>query len=249
MNRQLKLTSLINVGKGQCQLHNDADHNAPSFLWGSWLWGEVCPPPCWQLCRPLRFMMYYLMWKVLAGLHSEAAMSFLLMGHTKFAPDWCFGLMKQYYWQTKVGDLDDIANFVSLSLTIDVPQLVRSLDGTIYCMFQHITGVNFWWQGISHLHHFHFSAADPGMVFVKESNLADECKIKLLRNTSWRTSACQLPRAVGTQWPLCRTKTVFIWKNTWICPDNICPKPWMYVRLLPIVITMIYYLAHTIYVV
>jgi len=87
--------------------------------------------------------MYYLMWKVLAGLHSEAAMSFLLMGHTKFAPDWCFGLMKQYYWQTKVGDLDDIANFVSLSLTIDVPQLVRSLDGTIYCMFQHITGINF----------------------------------------------------------------------------------------------------------
>ena len=42
------------------------------------------------------FMIYYLMWRVMTGLHKEITLSFLLVGHTKFAPDWCFGLLKQY---------------------------------------------------------------------------------------------------------------------------------------------------------
>ena len=40
-----------------------------------------------------RFMIYYLTWWVMAGLHKEIMLSFLLFGHTKFAPDWCFGLL------------------------------------------------------------------------------------------------------------------------------------------------------------
>jgi len=75
-------------------------------------------------------LMYYLMWRVLTGLHEEVKISFLPVGHTKFAPDWCFGLMKQRFRCTKVGDLDDIANCVSLSSSVNVPQLVGSLDGT-----------------------------------------------------------------------------------------------------------------------
>ena len=34
-----------------------------------------------------RFMMYYLAWRVLAGFHDEITLSFLLVGHTTFAPD------------------------------------------------------------------------------------------------------------------------------------------------------------------
>ena len=30
------------------------------------------------------YMMYYLMWHVLTGLHNEITISFLLVGHTKF---------------------------------------------------------------------------------------------------------------------------------------------------------------------
>ena len=68
-----------------------------------------------------RFLMYYLMWRVMAGLYDEATISFLPVGHTKFAPDWCFGLMKQCFRRTKIGDLDDIANCVSLSSAVNVP--------------------------------------------------------------------------------------------------------------------------------
>ena len=49
-------------------------------------------------------MMYYLMWRVLTGLHKEVKISFLPVGHTKFAPDWCFGLLKQRFLRTKIGD-------------------------------------------------------------------------------------------------------------------------------------------------
>ena len=39
-----------------------------------------------------RYLMGYLMWRVLTGLHREIKISFLPVGHTKFASDWCFGL-------------------------------------------------------------------------------------------------------------------------------------------------------------
>ena len=68
----------------------------------------------------------------MAGLQQEITISFLLVGHTKFAPDWCFGLMKQCFHRMKIGDLDDIANCVSQSSAVNVPQLVGSLDGTTF---------------------------------------------------------------------------------------------------------------------
>ena len=40
------------------------------------------------------YMMAYLLWKVMTGLNEEVTISFLLVGHTKFAPNWGFGLFK-----------------------------------------------------------------------------------------------------------------------------------------------------------
>ena len=39
--------------------------------------------------------------------------------------------MKQQFYWTKIGDLDDIANCISLS-SVNVPQLVGSPDGTTF---------------------------------------------------------------------------------------------------------------------
>ena len=56
------------------------------------------------------YVLWYLMWRVLTGRHSEVTLSFLVVGHTKFAPDWCFGLFKQLYRKTNVGSLKAIAD-------------------------------------------------------------------------------------------------------------------------------------------
>ena len=45
-----------------------------------------------------RFMMYYLMWRVLTGQQEKVKTSFLTVRHTKFAPNWCFGMMKQQFY-------------------------------------------------------------------------------------------------------------------------------------------------------
>ena len=57
-------------------------------------------------------------------LHEDITLSFLLVGHTKFAPDWCFGLIKQKYRKTVVGCLDDIKEVVD-----NYAKLVGSQEG------------------------------------------------------------------------------------------------------------------------
>ena len=39
-------------------------------------------------------MLQYLAWRVMTGRHTQITLSFLVVGHTIFAPDCCFGLFK-----------------------------------------------------------------------------------------------------------------------------------------------------------
>lgn len=76
-------------------------------------------------------MMQYFAWRVLSGLNEKIEISFLLVGHTKFAPDWCFGLLKQKFRKTKVGCLADIAKVVNTSAVVNHAELVGNEDGTV----------------------------------------------------------------------------------------------------------------------
>ena len=148
-----------------------------------------------------RFMMYYLMWQVLCGLHEEITLSFLIVGHTKFAPDWCFGLAKQCYRRTLVSSLDDIANTVARSSVVNVPQLVGTLDGDLlvptynWSEFFEDRVTKTALKGISKFQHFRFSRSTPGVVHVKNSSNGIE-KITLLKDRSWKPSPHELPETV-----------------------------------------------------
>ena len=41
------------------------------------------------------YVLWYWCWRVTHGLRESVRHSFLVVGYTKFSPDWCFGLMKQ----------------------------------------------------------------------------------------------------------------------------------------------------------
>ena len=69
-------------------------------------------------------MVHYLVWCTLTNRHSNITLSFLPVGHTKFSPDWCFGLLKRQYRRTKVGSLQAIAEVVSKSAECNHTQLV-----------------------------------------------------------------------------------------------------------------------------
>ena len=79
-----------------------------------------------------RFIMLYCMWCVLAGLHKEITKSFLLVGHTNFSPDLCFGIFKQLYRKTNVGTINDIAEVVKWSASVNHPQLIGECNGTTH---------------------------------------------------------------------------------------------------------------------
>ena len=119
----------------------------------------------------MSILLQYLAWRVLTGLHRTVRMSFMLVGHTKFAPDWCFGLFKQRYRRTFVSSLDDVVDFVNTSADVNVAQLVGTQSGEpvvpVYNWASYL-GVHF--RSIPHLkqyQHFIFSATHPGVVTLK----------------------------------------------------------------------------------
>ena len=58
-------------------------------------------------------------------------MSFLVVGHTKFSPDWAFGLFKRLFRRTSVGSLKTITEVVDRSAHCNSFQLVVEDDGRV----------------------------------------------------------------------------------------------------------------------
>ena len=54
-------------------------------------------------------MLQYMAWRVLTRKSTRVELNFLIAGHTKFAPDFGFGLLKKKFRRTKVSSLSDIA--------------------------------------------------------------------------------------------------------------------------------------------
>ena len=71
------------------------------------------------------------MWRVRVGLNQLITLLFLPAGHTKFSPDWCFGLIKQRFRRTEVGCVRDIVNVVEQSATVNSAQLIGHENGDI----------------------------------------------------------------------------------------------------------------------
>jgi len=179
--------------------------------------------------------MYYLMWRIVAGLHNEVKISFLPVGHTKFSPDWCFGLFKRHYRKTKIGCLDNIVATVNQSASPNFAQLVGSQDGTTIVpmynwsdYFEDKT-VKTALKGITQMHHFKFLKTCPGKVKVKNTYDDNERTINLLKSSSWHPEPGELPDEIvppglsaERQWYLYDKIREFVPSEV---QDLVCPKP------------------------
>ena len=164
-------------------------------------------------------MLHYLIWRVL---HQQIILSFLIVGHTKFSPDWCFGLLKQRFRRTRVGCLADLEQVVNISAETNVAQLVGTQSGEVVHTYD--------WTSmfVKQYNHFTISASTPGSVFVKvESD--SESSTSLLINHTWSPTRDNLPPVVvpsglslDRQWYLYNQIGQY-------CPDNVrdvvCPRP------------------------
>ena len=182
-----------------------------------------------------RFMMFYLMWRVLVGLHKEITISFLMVGHTKFSPDWCFGLFKQIFRKTKVGNIHDIADVVKQSARVNHPRLIGDYDGTIHVKsydwssFFESHFIQTSLKGISKMQHFRFTAEHPGFVFIRNTSDDREQKIKLLHNLSWKPCKSTLPEQLVPQGLSLERQWYLYQKIREFCCDTdkdlVCPHP------------------------
>ena len=131
------------------------------------------------------FIRYYL-WHVISGLLEEIHYNFLLPGHTKFSPDWCFGLLKQKTRKTFISSLFDIARSVEESASGNVAELVGLHSGTVlipsYDWFTYLGNFFKKLPSIKSFYHFRFHRDFSGTVFCKEYWNSQERAVNLLRN-------------------------------------------------------------------
>lgn len=180
--------------------------------------------------------MQYLYWRVSTGLNDKVEISFLLVGHTKFSPNWCFGLLKQNFRKTKVGCLADIAKVVNDSAVVNHAELVGTEDGTAlvpqYDWAEYFTPFfkKTAFKGIKDLHHLVFSQATPGCVMVREFSDSTEKKVKVLASDhqDWSPSSSDMP-AIITPTGLSQERRAYPFSKIRDCPpycrDIVCPEP------------------------
>ena len=94
----------------------------------------------------------------MVGRHDTIKLSFMLVGHTKFSPDWCFGLLKQKLRRTEVHCLDDVVQAVNSSAVVNKVHLVGAQDGeTLVPTYNWVEFLNphfYEVKGITKYHHF-----------------------------------------------------------------------------------------------
>ena len=133
-----------------------------------------------------RYVLWYFCWRVLNGYHKSVSVHFMVSGHTKFAPDGGFGLVKRRFTRTEVNCLEDIKNIVESSSKSNIAQIVGWEDQrqlvTMYD-WQRFFGNNYRpLEGMKAVHHFRFSQDHPGVVFYKTRVHDDEKSANVLRN-------------------------------------------------------------------
>ncbi|ELT88897.1 hypothetical protein CAPTEDRAFT_206332 [Capitella teleta] len=104
------------------------------------------------------FVLYYLAWRVAMGLHKTIGLHFMVAGHTKFAPDWCFGLLKQAFRRSKVDSLECMESVVNGSAACNIAQPIGWEDGRVvvpvYDWNAHLSPHGQHMKGIKENHHF-----------------------------------------------------------------------------------------------
>ena len=134
-----------------------------------------------------KYMMWYMMWRVIHGLHDNISVNFMISGNTKFAPDWSFGLLKQNFRRMEVHCLDDMARAVSESAqTLNRPQLVGREDGTVIVpTYNWQTFLSPYFRkvdGIKSLHHFIFQAGSTAVTMRATEGEEQSFQIQLLKD-------------------------------------------------------------------
>ena len=164
-------------------------------------------PSCMQIIavhRTWTLPLWYYLWRVMSRLHDSINYNFLLPGHTKCAPDWCFGLVKQKTRRTFISSLFDIARTVEDSPAVNVAELVGLHNGTVLIIatYNWVAYLGQYFKKVPQIksfYHFRFDKEHPGTVFCKQYWDSEEKAVNLLGNRNFLPEPGQLLDIVKPQ--------------------------------------------------
>ena len=137
-------------------------------------------------------IIHYFIWRVMVGFQKKITLLFLIIGHTKFSPDWCFGLLKQRFRCCKIACLADLEQVVHESAEANVPQLLVTQDGDVimptYNWTSLVAGHLYKLKNINKCQHVTFAASQPGNVCVKLQSDGKDDHISVIINSSCQPS-------------------------------------------------------------
>ncbi|XP_062612907.1 uncharacterized protein LOC134274662 isoform X2 [Saccostrea cucullata] len=178
-------------------------------------------------------VLMYALWRVMTGLHKSIQYSMMIAGHTKFEPDWHFGVWTLKWRNSNVETLSEVAETVAHSsknghnipqLTDDAEMPVVFYDWKAYLQqfFKPL-------KNLTKYHHFSVHSDKPGEVEVQERISGHSISVNLLKNNMHPVSG-QLPEAIPSrgldlirQWYLYDNIREFC--NSDVAKDVVCPKP------------------------
>ena len=182
--------------------------------------------------------MQYLAWRVITKRNYSVQVSFMLVGHTKFAPDRFFGLFKRQFRRATVDTMYDIIRVMKESTIAGKNIPIPTVDpiGARNCQWYDWTSFlgNYFRAipGITQYHHFQASREFPGEIVCRKFANSDDVKFQLLKkgiNVS-SFSSSDLPPIVTPkgldaqrQWYLYEQIRPFCHSN--LAKDITCPKP------------------------
>lgn len=167
--------------------------------------------------------------------HHTITYSFLVAGHTKFAPDHCFGLIKKAYKVNYVSLVYEFARLVetSSSTGVNKAQLTGMHNGRVIVpVYDWISFLGQYFRklpNITKFHYFHFSQENPGMVFNKEFVSSSEQSLMLLKRSVTLSSFSTLPNEINPNGLTVECWNYLYRKITQFCKpgteDLIAPEP------------------------
>lgn len=132
-------------------------------------------------------LLQYLLYRTLVGLHDRITLSFMLVGHTKFAPDGYFGLIKYRYRRSRVYTYEQLADIIEQSTRNRHNLCQRYQDETGVANFEYRDWTNWLAKyfaklpNITKYHHFMLDRKEGGIVTVKEAIDGPEEKYRLVK--------------------------------------------------------------------
>ena len=116
-------------GKGSNAVLSYIHHFFHNYGLGETVVDLHCDNCCGQ--NKNNFVLWYCAWRTMHQLHHQLGLHFLIVGHTKFAPDCYFGQFKKVFHHSDVHNLADIAALVNSSSKPNIAQLVGTEDGQV----------------------------------------------------------------------------------------------------------------------